>query len=87
MNLPEFLTIFSNEGNIEVEVKFKDTQSQIVKQRMSPDEIIKLIDYSNNNFYTKMTFDEHLFEVYKYQIDPIKKKFIIMARKIKKSSL
>ena len=83
MGLPEYLCLFSHEGSIEVEVKIKDFNSTIVNRRMQAAEITKLISEGTNEFITKMTFDEWTFEVYKYQIDPIKKRLTIYARQFR----
>ena len=80
MKIPEYLILFSRKGNFEVEVKFKNENYQVIKLKMDPEEITKLINKEKNEFYTEMYFDEYLFEIYKYQIDPIKKKITIFAR-------
>jgi hypothetical protein len=46
---------------------------------MDPEEITQIIH--NGKFYTQMSFDEWPFEVYKYEIDPIKNKLIIKVRR------
>ncbi len=83
MNYPEYLMLFSGKGEYEVNVKFKDFSGKVINTKMFPSEIVKLISRESNDFYSMMYFDEHLFEIYKYQIDPIKKKLTIFARKIK----
>ena len=81
MEIPEYLMLFSNNGNININVKFKDHKGSVAKLTMTSDEIVKLINPSNGEFYTEMRFDDWLFEIYKYQIDPLKKKLTIMVRK------
>ncbi len=83
MNYPEYLTLFSGKGKFEVNVRFKNFSGKVINTKMFPDEIFKLIDKDNNEFYSKMYFDEFLFEIYKYQIDPINKKLTIFVRKPK----
>jgi hypothetical protein len=78
MNFPEYLELFSQEGDIEVEVKFKN-KKHISKVKMSPYEISKIVS-QNGEFITKMEFDGYFFEIYKYEIDPVKKKLIIKAQ-------
>ena len=78
MNLPEYLELFSREGDVEVEVKFKN-KNHISKVKMSPYEISKIVS-QNGEFITKMEFDGYFFEIYKYEIDPVKKKLIIKAQ-------
>ena len=80
METPEYLALFSNKGNIIVEVKFKDYHGGVANLKMMADEIIKLTDPSSHEFLTEMRFDDWLFEIYKYQIDPLKKKITIMVR-------
>jgi hypothetical protein len=70
---PEFLSIFSNHGDYQVNVKFKDSDASISSQTMIVDEINKLIDLSTGIFFEKMYFDDHLFTIHKYEIDPIGK--------------
>jgi len=81
MGIPEYLILFSNTGNIDVEVKFKDHQGSVANVKMTTDEIVKLIDPRSHEFYTEMKFDDWLFEICKYQIDPLNRKITIMARK------
>lgn len=81
--IEEYLTLLKNEGNIEVDVKFKDQKIWISNRKITANNIIDLINPTSDNFYTKMTFDEHLYEVYKYEIDPIRMKLTIKVRKAK----
>lgn len=84
MQHPEYLELFSprsGAGTISVEVKFKDHDGRISDLKMSAREIEKIINPDDGEFYREMRFDDWLFDIYKYQIDPIKKKMTIMARK------
>lgn len=79
MNVPEYLLLFSGSGEFSVEVKFKG-DGFVPPRSATVLEIARLVNPETGGFHTAMTFDEHLFEVYKYEIDPIKKKLIIKAR-------
>lgn len=82
MAIPEYLILFPNQnnGDIEVAVKFKNYNGCIRNAKISASEIEKIINPDNGKFYTKMTFDEHLFEVTKYEINPIDKKITIHVK-------
>lgn len=79
----EYLALFSNTGDISVSVKFKDFEGIIADQKMEPIEIDKLIDHRTGKFLTRLTFDGWPFEVYLHQLDLVKKRLVIMARKVK----
>lgn len=81
MEIPEYLMLFSNDGDFTINVKFKDHDGSIRTLAMKTCEIVNLINPSSGEFYTEMRFDEWLFEVYNYQIDPLKKQLTIMVRK------
>ncbi len=78
----EYLLLFSNQGSIAVQVKFKDFDGKVSNQSMQPNEILRILSPETGEFVRLMTFDEWPFEVYKYEIDPIKKLLIIRARKV-----
>ena len=82
MNLPEYLVLFSDEGTIEVEVKFEDHDGSIPSKKIRPKEIAALISEDSKGFHTQMTFDDWLFMITKYEIDPALNKVTIVARKI-----
>lgn len=79
MEVPEYLCLFSGNGEFSVEVKFKG-EGFVPLRKATAQEITKLINSETGAFHVAMTFDEHLFEVYKYEIDPAKKKLIIRVR-------
>nr|WP_320135622.1 hypothetical protein [uncultured Amphritea sp.] len=81
MNIKEYLHLFSNNGPIKVQVKFKDHNGYVATQTMNPIEINELISSNTDMFITQMTFDDWLFEIYKYEIDPIKKIVTIRAKR------
>lgn len=79
MIMPEYFMLFPNPGTITIEVRTSTSRVPIAKRKMNPEEITQLIH--NGKFYTQMSFDEWPFEIYKYEIDPIKNKLIIKVRK------
>ncbi|MCX2781521.1 hypothetical protein OQJ46_00775 [Microbulbifer thermotolerans] len=81
MTVKEYLNLFSNNGLVKVQVKFKDHDDSVATQTMNPIEINELISSSGKEFITQMTFDDWLFEIYKYEIDPIKNIITIRAKK------
>lgn len=80
INFPEYLTLFSNHGTINVQVKFKSSDVSIANQKMSAHEISQLIAADEQGFLTTMTFDEHLYEIEKYEIFPRKNLLRITAK-------
>lgn len=80
MLLNEYLLLFSNKGTTKVQVKFKDFDGTVATQSMEAREIAKLVSPDSGEFLTSMTFDELPFEVYKYEIDPIKNTLTIRVR-------
>ncbi len=85
MDAPEYLGLFKFQdgGDMCIKVKFKDHDGGVADLSMHAGEIVKLIDPLTRQFYTEMRFDDWLFEIYKYQIDPINNQLIIMVRKSK----
>lgn len=79
MIVPEYFMLFSNTGAMSIEVRTSKYRFPIAKRNMDPEEITQIIH--NGKFYTQMSFDEWPFEVYKYEIDPIKNKLIIKVRR------
>jgi hypothetical protein len=77
---PEYLLLFSGEGPIRVRVRFKDFKGHVAESALYADELEKLVSPHTGGFITKMTFDEWPFEVYKYEIDPIKNVLTIRVR-------
>ncbi len=78
----EYLSLFSNQGPITVNVKFKDFDGKVTNQSMKPKEIIRILSPETGEFVRLMSFDEWPFEVYKYEIDPIKSLLTIRARRV-----
>lgn len=79
----EYFELFSKIGELQVQVKFKDHSGTVASLRMNPEEILKLISPVDGQFFSEMSFDEWPFEIYKYEIDPIKKILTIRAGKAK----
>ena len=73
MNIPEYLNFFQSSGEYRVQVRFKNSSAQIAEVSMAADEISQLIDPATGAYYTKMYFDGHLCDIYKYEIDPKRK--------------
>jgi hypothetical protein len=82
MNLPEYLDLFSNVGSIDVIVKFEDSDVVVAPQKMQPQELAAFVATEDFGFQQRMTFDAHPFSIRKYEIDPIKNRLTIFARKI-----
>ena len=82
MNFPEYLALFSNNGNIDVQVSFEDHKGSISNRKMSPREISVLISPQGKGFHTQMTFDDWPFVITKYEIEPAENKLTIFAKKI-----
>lgn len=82
MNIPEYLSSFSGDGDIEIQVKFKGHDGFVKNEKMCAHEISALVSDFTGEFHNRMTFDEHPFEVYKYEINPAKKKLIIFAKEL-----
>ena len=81
MKNPEYHLLFSKNGPVTIKVKLKDFYGCIPNSAMVPSEIAKLVSCDGENFIRNMTFDEWPFDVYKYEIDPIKNIVTIWARK------
>lgn len=76
----EYHLLFSKTGPITIKVKFKDFDGVVSNRAMEPTEIIKLVSLDLQGFKRNMTFDQWPFEVYKYEIDPIKNIITIHAQ-------
>ena len=79
----EYLGLFSRTGELQVQVKFKDHSGTVASLRMNPEDILKLISPIDGQFFSEMSFDDWPFEIYKYEIDPIKKILTIRTREAK----
>lgn len=83
----EYSLLFSNSGTTRVQVKFQNFNGTISTRKMNPEEITQLISSDGRGFISSMTFDEWLFEVYKYEIDPIGNTLTIYARQNKDENI
>lgn len=81
--IPEYLCLFSNKGDIDVEVHFMDCDGMVSRQRMHAEEISRLIDDGCGGFFKRMDFDEITFEISTYEIDPAGKRVVIHARSVR----
>ena len=80
MDYPEYLSLFSGQGEYQVKVHFKGSEGRVDHSAMAASEVINLVDPRTDSFYRKMYFDDHLFDVYKYEIDPINLTLNIKAK-------
>jgi hypothetical protein len=48
---------------------------------MKPQELAALVAVDSAGFLPRMTFDDHPYAIRKYEIDPVKNKLTIFARK------
>lgn len=79
MTVPEYLTMFSGHGHINVVVKFKGHDGTIRRHSMMAREIASLVSCDGAMFHRLMTFDGYLFAVQKYEIDVVRKRVVIYA--------
>ena len=73
--VPEYLALFSNTGNITIQVRFKDSDSSVSEQKMDVGEVQKLISLDGKSFISKMRFDDHLAEIEKMELFVSKKPY------------
>ena len=79
MTVPEYLTLFSGRGDIDVMVKFKGHDGKVRRHSMMAEEVACLLSPDGASFHRLMTFDGYLFAVQKYEIDVIKHRLVIHA--------
>lgn len=77
----EFLTLFSNSGPYRVTVKFKDHLGLVADRQMEAEEISRLVNRDTGLFAEQMEFDEWPFDVVKFDVDLVRKKLTIHARR------
>ena len=78
--VPEYLALFSNTGNITIQVRFKDSDSSVSEQKMDGGEVQKLISPDGKSFISKMRFDDHLAEIEKMELFIPKNRIVLHAR-------
>lgn len=77
---PEYFDLFSNAGSVNIEVRFKNSDSSVSEQKIDAGEIRKLITADGKSFVTKMRFDDHLAEIEKIDIFLSKNRVVLHAR-------
>lgn len=81
MNFPEYLSLFSNKGIVDIQVVFEDHAGSVSSRKMSPKEISFLITQDGKGFHKTMTFDDWPFMITKYEIEPAENKLTVFAKK------
>ena len=79
MNVPEYLELFSGQGAGQVRVRLRQHDGKIASLAFSPKEIISLIAPESDIFHQYLRFDDYLFEVLKYEIEPKTQTLTIVA--------
>ena len=78
--VPEYLALFSNTGNITIQVRFNDSDSSVSEQKLDVGEVQKLISPDGKSFISKMRFDDHLAEIEKMELFIPKNRIVLHAR-------
>lgn len=81
MQEKEYLVLFSNDGEIEIDVKLNGSFGAIASRRMRPAEITNIISDDGGGFASELTIDEWPIVVKKYEINPQNNHLIIHAEK------
>ena len=79
MKVPEYFVLFSGDGEFSVEVQFKG-EGFVQPRRATAQEIASIVDAQTGMFHPVLTFDEHPFEIQKYEIDLQKKTLLISTK-------
>ena len=79
MIVPEYLELFSGQGVARVRVRFRQHDGKIASLAFSPREVLSLIAPENDTFHQYLRFDDYLFEVLKYEIEPKTQTLTIVA--------
>ena len=79
MSVPEYLELFSGKGSAQVRVRFRQHDGKIASLAFSPREVLSLIAPENDTFHQYLRFDDYLFEVLKYEIEPKTQTLTIVA--------
>ena len=80
MNVPEYFSLFSGEGEFSVEVRLQGGE-RVQSRKASARDMGNLMDPATGGVHTALTFDEHLFEILCYEIDLLNKKLVIKGRR------
>jgi hypothetical protein len=84
--IPEFFLTFASDGPVRVQVKFKGHDGLVSDRTMYPREIEAIVSSDDDSFLKRMTFDDWPFEIYRYEIDPLKNVMTIRARPLKEEA-
>ena len=79
--MPEYLDLFSNQGEFLVKVSFEDRDISIRHLKCNASELISLINPSNGIFFECMGFDGHPYKIGHININLINRKITIKAIK------
>ena len=79
MEVPEYLELFSGQGAGRVRVRFRQHDGKITSVAFSPREVLSLIAPETDSFHQYLRFDDYLFEVLKYEIEPKTQTLTIIA--------
>ena len=79
MIVPEYLELFSGQGVARVRVRFRQHDGKIASLAFSPREVLSLIAPENDTFHQYLRFNDYLFEVLKYEIEPKTQTLTIVA--------
>ena len=79
MSVPEYLELFSGQGSAQVRVRFRQHDGKIASLAFSPREVLSLIAPESDTFHQYLRFDNYLFEVLKYEIEPKTQTLTIVA--------
>ena len=79
MSIPEYLELFSGQGVGRVRVRFRQHDGKIASLAFSPREVLSLVAPESDTFHQYLRFDDYLFEVLKYEIEPKTQTLTIVA--------
>jgi len=79
---PEYLQLFSGEGDVTVRVKFasrEDSFRSMPDRQMSWQELAKIIDHETGKPFMHMYLDTYRCTIQRYEIDPVKNVLTIVV--------
>lgn len=80
MHYPEYLQMFSNNGKGKIHVSLRGNKGIVKDLAFSPIEVMALLREGGDEFHRYIRFDDYLFEVVKYEIDPRAQTLTITAK-------
>jgi len=83
-NQPEYLQLFSNEGQVIVKVKFAskdDSNRSMPDMKMSWQELGQIMNQETGKPYQYMYIDTYRCPIQRYEIDPVKNMLVIVVGK------